>query len=182
MSSMGMRRWAFVALVVAGVVVLGLGWPDLGSRDTDITGRSGDSRTTMANEPAAHPATDTPPATEGRASIPASPIAAEAARQNSRPPVRLEMHGPSDVRVGEVFQARVDIDAGVAVRDFMFSVAYENTRLVLLRQSEGEFVRQPTVPADFGVDEPSDGNVTVVYNARNGSSVSGLGTVIVFEF
>ena len=83
---------------------------------------------------------------------------------------------------GDVFQARVDIDSSTSVRDLMFSIGYEKSRLALVGRSDGEFVRQSGVPHEFGVDEPSDGNIVVIYNARNGSSTNGAGTIVIFEF
>jgi hypothetical protein len=179
MSSMGMRRFAFIALVVVGIFVLGLGWPDRGSRDVDVAGSVSNSRADMSSDSRRNPS---PHGSEARDSIPSTPTAAEARRPPSRVPMRLEVHAPSDARLGETFQARVDIDANVSVRDLVFSVTYERSRLRLVGRSEGEFVRQPGVPAEFGVDEPSDGNVLIVYNARDGLSASGAGTIVVFEF
>jgi hypothetical protein len=92
------------------------------------------------------------------------------------------VHAPPDVRVGDVFQARIDLDSNASVRDLVFSIAYEKSRLALVGRSDGEFVRQPGVPHEFGVDEPSDGNIVVSYSARNGYSTSGGGTIVIFEF
>ena len=97
-------------------------------------------------------------------------------------PVRLDVRAPIDVRLGEVFEARIVIDASAPVRDLVFAIAYEKSRLGLVRRSEGEFVRQPGIRAQYGIDEPSDGYVGVVFRAIDGSFASGAGNVVVLEF
>jgi hypothetical protein len=99
-----------------------------------------------------------------------------------RAAVRLDVHAPIDVRVGQVFEARIAIDARAPVRDLVFAIAYEKSRLSLIRRSEGEFVRQPGVRAEYGIDEPSDGYVGVVFRAVDGSFATGAGNVVVLEF
>jgi len=100
----------------------------------------------------------------------------------ARAAVRLDVHAPIDVRVGQVFEARIAIDARAPVRDLVFAIAYEKSRLSLIRRSEGEFVRQPGVRAEYGIDEPSDGYVGVVFRAVDGSFATGAGNVVVLEF
>ena len=95
--------------------------------------------------------------------------------------VRLEVRAPISVRVGEVFEARIAIDASAPVRDLVFAIAYEKSRLGLIRRSEGEFVRQPGIRAEYGIDEPSDGYVGVVFRAIDGSFATGAGNVVVLE-
>ena len=178
MQSRSIRRFAFFALLAGGVVVLGLGWPDDMPRDA---GSSTDAHTAASDNPPASAGARPPSAAIGRDSISSPPAMVEPSRPPSQAQIRLEVRAPSDVRLGETFQARVEIDARAPVRDLIFSITYERSRLRLVGRSEGEFVRQAGVPSDFGVDEPSDGNVLVVYNARNGFSASGTGTLIVFE-
>ena len=96
--------------------------------------------------------------------------------------VRLDARAPIDVRVGEVFEARIVVDASAPVRDLAFALAYEKSRLALIRRSEGEFVRQPGIRAEYGIDEPSDGYVSVVFRAVDGSFATGAGNVVVLEF
>lgn len=95
--------------------------------------------------------------------------------------MRLEVRAPIDVRVGEVFEARIAIDASAPVRDLAFAIAYEKSRLGLIRRSEGEFVRQPGIRAQYGIDEPSDGYVSVVFSTVDGSFATGAGNVVVLE-
>ncbi len=96
--------------------------------------------------------------------------------------VRVEVHAPSDVRVGEVFQARIDVQANVPVRDLMFSIVYENAHLAVVGRTDGTFVRQSAVPIELDVDEPSDGNIAVALRVVNGSATVGNGSVAVFDF
>src|SRR5438874_11284334 len=165
------RGAAFVALVAGAVVVLGFVWPDPSPR-----GPSPGAAPDFAPPPLAPAGTD--PSNAARSTA----AAIEPSHPFSRAPVRLEVHAPQDVSVGDVFQARIDIDSSASVRDLMFSIGYEKSRLALVGRSDGGFVRQSGVPHEFGVDEPSDGNIVVIYNARNGSSTSGAGTIVIFEF
>jgi hypothetical protein len=144
------RGAAFVALLAGAIVVLRFVWPDSSPR-----GPSPGAALDFAPLPLAPTATDPNAARSTAAAI-------EPSHPFSQAPVRLEVHAPSDVRVGDVFQARIDIDSSAPVRDLMFSIGYERSRLALVGRSDGEFVRQSGVPHEFGVDEPSDGNIVVI--------------------
>ena len=96
--------------------------------------------------------------------------------------VRLDVHAPSDVRVGDVFEVRIEIDANAALRDLVFSIAYARFRLAFVGWSRGNFAQLPDLPADLGAEEPSDGNVQVTYTLSNGLSATGAGTFAVFQF
>jgi hypothetical protein len=106
----------------------------------------------------------------------------ETSRQVNGAPVRLQVHAPSDVQVGEVFQARIDFEANGGVRQLMFAVRYDKSRLALVGWSEGNFAQQGGLPAEFGAEEPSDGNIQVTFNVSNGLSAAGAGSLIVFQF
>ena len=99
-----------------------------------------------------------------------------------RASVRLDVRAPIGVRVGEVFEARIAVDASAPVRDLVFAIAYEESRLSLIHRSEGEFVRKPGIRAEYGIDEPSDGYVSVVFRAVGGTFATGAGSVVVLEF
>ena len=119
--------------------------------------------------------------------VASSGTARETARSLSTIPrrqaaVHLDAHAPIDVRVGDVFEARIFVDASAPLRDLAFAVVYEKSRLGLVRRSEGEFVRQPGIRAEYGIDEPSDGYVGVVFKAVEGSFATGAGNVVVLEF
>ena len=111
-----------------------------------------------------------------------APLAAAATPAPQQAAVRLDVRAPADVRTGEVFEARIVVDARAPVRDLVFAIAYERSRLSLVRRSEGEFVRQPGIRAEYGIDEPSDGYVGVVFRAVDGSFATGAGSVVVLEF
>ena len=96
--------------------------------------------------------------------------------------MRIEVHAPADVRLGEVFQARIEIEASTSLRDLVFSIVYDKSRLSLVGRSEGAFVRQRGASSEFGVDEPSDGYIEVVFRAANGSAAAGSGSIAVLEF
>ena len=115
-------------------------------------------------------------------SVRETPRSTAAAIPHQQAAVRLDVRAPIDVRVGEMFEARIDVDASAPVRNLMFAIAYEKSRLSLVRRSEGEFVRQPGMRAEYGIDEPSDGYVGVVFRAVDGSVATGAGNVVVLEF
>jgi hypothetical protein len=94
----------------------------------------------------------------------------------------LQVQVPSDVQVGEVFQAQVHVRANVAVRQLVFAIAYDKSRLALVGSSAGNFAEQAGASADFGAEEPSDGNIQVSLNVRNGVSIAGVGSLGQFEF
>src|SRR5438105_12450063 len=93
------RGAAFVALVAGAVVVLGFVWPDPSPR-----GPSPGAAPDFAPPPLAPAATDASRAARSTAA------AIEPSHPFSRAPVRLEVHAPSDVNVGEVFQVGIDIE------------------------------------------------------------------------
>ena len=165
------RGAAFVALAAGAVVVLGFAWPDSSPRGPS-----------PAAAPDSAPPSLAPTATHPRNAARSMAAAIEPSHPAPQPPVQLAVHAPSDVNVGDVFQARIDIDSSAPVRDLVFSIGYEKSRLALVGRSDGEFVRQSGIPHEFGVDEPSDSNIVVIYNARIGSTTSGAGTIVTLEF
>lgn len=96
--------------------------------------------------------------------------------------MRLQVVAPSDVRVGEVFQSRIDLDAINGLRQLLFDVTYDRKRLALQGWSEGSFVRQGAAPAQLAVDEASDGNIQIRFNVADGLTTAGGGVLVVFEF
>ena len=84
--------------------------------------------------------------------------------------------------MGEVFQARIDLEANGGLRQLMFAVRYDKSRLALVGWSEGNFAQQGGVPAELGAEEPSDGNIQVIFNVSNGLSTAGAGSMAVFQF
>jgi hypothetical protein len=106
----------------------------------------------------------------------------EPARGTGAAMVRLQVHSPTNVQVGEVFEVRIDVDAYGGIRELMFTVRYERSRLSLVHWAEGDFARQGGLPSGFGAQEPSDGNIDVTFKVHNGLSVAGAGSLAVLQF
>jgi len=125
-------RWlVFVALVLGLVALVGL-WPDKPSRDDKTSRLSSTDVTQQVSAGAPSRADTAAPASiavdrvgpAGASQVATS--AMETSRQVNGAPVRLQVHAPSDVQVGEVFQARIDFEANGGVRQLMFAVSYES--------------------------------------------------------
>ncbi|HKU88001.1 MAG TPA: hypothetical protein VJV77_16825 [Casimicrobiaceae bacterium] len=139
----------------------------------------------VRDAPPAAVTSDPSPTSDGREAWPGTVREAPrsaAAAPLQRAAVRLDVHAPIDVRVGEVFEARIAVAASAPVRDLVFAIAYEKSRLGLIHRSEGEFVRQPGIRAEYGIDEPSEGYVSMVFRAVDGSFATGAGNVVLLEF
>jgi hypothetical protein len=104
------------------------------------------------------------------------------ASHTANAPVQLQVQVPSDVQVGEVFQAQVHVRANVAVRQLVFAIAYDKSRLALVGSSAGNFAEQAGASAEFGAEEPSDGNIQISLNARTGPSMTGAGNLALLQF
>jgi hypothetical protein len=52
----------------------------------------------------------------------------------------------------------------------------------LLDCTEGTFVRQWGLPAEFGAQEPSDGSLLVTLDVNNGLAITGAGSLAILEF
>jgi hypothetical protein len=105
-----------------------------------------------------------------------------ASRTAKGAPVQLQVQVPSDVQVGEVFQAQVHVQASAAIHQIEFAISYDKSRLALVGSSAGNFAKQAGASAEFGAEEPSDGNIQVSLNARGGASMAGVGSLGQFEF
>jgi hypothetical protein len=57
-----------------------------------------------------------------------------------------------------VFQAQVHVQANTAVRQLVFAIAYDKSRL-RSELSAGNFAEQAGASAEFGAEEPSEGNI-----------------------
>src|SRR5262249_4970844 len=53
--------------------------------------------------------------------------------------VELRVYAPSDVAVGDVFQAEVHVRADEPMRELMFAIAFDKSRLALVGSSAGNF-------------------------------------------
>jgi hypothetical protein len=93
-------------------------------------------------------------------------------------PVRLLVRAPADVRVGQVFEVQIDLEAHGGLRDLQFTVRFSKSRLALTEWMEGDFAQQGGVPAETLAEEPSDGNVQVSFRVSDGLSIAGAGTIV----
>jgi hypothetical protein len=109
-------------------------------------------------------------------------IPTRSVRSPKGPRVRMRVHAPPNVKVGEVFQARVDFEAYGEIRELVFAVSYDKSRLALVGWSAGGFSQPGGLPAELIADEPSDGNIQVSLKVAKGRSVAGAGSMAVFEF
>jgi hypothetical protein len=175
------RRLAFVAAIL-GLVLLVRVWIDHRARDDNVPRSSFTDAQGLVSPAPGRVGLDEPTSgasnAVGSSGVPHGVTGATV--DGTR--LRLEVRAPSDVRVGEVFEVRIEIDANAALRDLMFSIAYAKSRLALVGWSRGNFAQQlPDLPADLGAEEPSDGNVQVTYKVSNELSATGAGTLAVFQ-
>jgi hypothetical protein len=175
------RRLAFVAAIL-GLVLLVRVWIDHRARNDDVPRSSPTDARRLVPPAPGRVALDEPTsgASDAVGSSGAPHGVTGATVDGTR--VRLEVRAPSDVRVGEVFEVRIEIDANAALRDLMFSIAYARSRLGFVGWSRGNFAQLPDLSADLGAEEPSDGNVQVTYKVSNELSATGAGTFAVFQF
>jgi hypothetical protein len=179
MSSRNTRRLVFVVLVL-GLLALFRLWPDKPPRG-DATSRVSP---TNVGEPASAANPTRPDATvAGRAAISTDATSTtQTQHQVTGDRMQLQVLAPTDVKVGDVFEVRIDFETSAGVREIMFLVSYDQFHLALVGSSEGNFTEQGGVPAEFGVEEPSDGNIQFSLTASNGLSMGGAGTLAVFQF
>ncbi len=175
----GARRLVLIALAI-GLLALLWRWLDEPFRDRDAVrrGSAGGTQNAPANR------ADSASGSAG------DRVASTGARTNSRDgsdspgkaPARLQIVAPSEARVGDVFQVRIEVEAKAALSQLMFAVSYDKSRLTLAGWSEGSLAQRGGSPADLGVEEPSDGNIQVIFKASNGLSVAGAGSLAVLQF
>jgi len=114
-----------------------------------------------------------------------SKVAGEEAPSTAPPasvaPVRLRVRAPSDVQLGQVFQAQIELEADRAVRELLFTVTFAKSRLALSGWEQGDFAQRGGLPGETGAEEPSDGNVQVSFIVGGGLSIAGAGTIITLQ-
>jgi hypothetical protein len=111
-----------------------------------------------------------------------APTAIAVPRNLNAAPVRLQLVAPTDVKVGDVFEARVDIEASREVGQLVFHVSYDKTRLSLVGWSAADFAQQWGFPAELAAQEPSDGNIDVMFTVGDGRLVAGAGNLALLQF
>ena len=176
MLSTNARRLAFIAAIL-GLVLLFRVWTDHRDRDDNVPRSSSAGAPALVPPGPGRPDALTPVNSDA---IGSAGVAHGGTTTVDGTRVWLDVRAPSDVRVGELFEVR--IEANAALRDLIFSIAYAKSRLALAGWSSGNFAQRPDLPADVGAEEPSDGNVQVTYMVRNELSATGVGTFAVFQF
>ena len=173
------RRPALIIVVLAVLAIVGLlrFWPDNSTKeDTGSSTSKGASQQQAATRPTIESKSAALPPVAGGTTT------AETRSLAQRAPVQINVQAPATVHSGESFQASVDVEANDGIRQLAFSVSYNKHVLQLLESSEGAFVQQGGVPAQFGAQEPSDGNILVNLDVNNGASIAGSGSVAILQF
>ena len=125
--------------------------------------------------------------TTERGTLPVPPGAASgpspALQVAAAPRLRLQVHAPTDARVGEHDDVRVDVDAGGAMRELRFALTYDKSRLALVEWSVGDFaLRDGVAVAELHADEPSEGSIEMHLDAGSGRWLAGAGSIAVLRF
>jgi len=174
------RRSALIIVVLAVLTIVGLVrfWPDNSTKEDTA---SATAKEASQQQAASRPTTESQSAAL-RTPVGSGTTLAETRNSPQRAPVQINVQAPATVRSGESFQASVDVEANDGIRQLAFSVSYNKHVLQLLESSEGAFVKRGGVPAQFGAQEPSDGNILVNLDVNNGASIAGSGSVAILQF
>ena len=167
---------AIVTVVVVVIVALGLAGRDTpeqksgGTTPPVAVDTRAPSTTTASSAPIA-----VPEAAKPAASVP------DTASQAVAAPLRMRVIAPAEVRVGEVFDAQVELEAYGGVQNLNFTVRFNKRRLALAGWTQGTFGQKSGQPTTTNAQEPSDGNVEVDFRVDSAGSAVGIGTVAVFQ-
>jgi hypothetical protein len=168
------RRVASIAIAVAVAVVTLLAYlgdePSVGTAADEARTPRAQRDDVEVSPRVLAPAIATIPSVEATASVDAGGV-----------PVQVGVHAPAAVGVGETFEARVQVEAPGGVRRLLLAIRFDKKRLRLVDASEGDFARRGP-PAEFSVDEPSDGNVQISLVVRDDVWVAGAGSASVLRF
>lgn len=130
------------------------------------------------------PADDANPSGAASQSVPratgvtAPPPGKEAARL-SQPTGSLQWRGPSEVKVGEVFVATLELNSAAPLRGAPMQIGVSKEQLVLVDLEEGDYFRQGGAATSFSKNiDANEGKARagVLRNQANGAS--GQGTVV----
>jgi hypothetical protein len=125
----------------------------------------------------------TPRAAASASAASAHPSAATSTSPSSGDAVpALHVGAPTQALQGEVFEARVDVQAPGGLHDLSFTVTYDKKRLALVGWSPGGFAQVEASPPQLTVQEPSEGNVDVRFSLGDARFMSGAGSVVVLKF
>ena len=179
MSRRNTRRLAFVVLAV-GLLGLFRLWVDKSPRH-DATSQGTPTNVGEQASAANPPRADA--TVSGRAAASKDSTATtQIEHQVAGDRMGFQVHVPTDVKVGEVFEARIDFETNRGIREIMFLVSYDKSRLALAGWSRGSFAEQGGVPAQLGAEEPSDGNIQFSFRVSDGLSAAGAATLAIFQF
>jgi hypothetical protein len=183
-----LRRFAFVILVLATVAVVHF-WKD-----------KSDSRTAVSSAPANKSQKTITLKPQGDADFrpSAAPLSRDTAAggmpmemtvptpTRAMPPgaaaVQIEVRAPATVRVGDFFEATVNLEAHSGVRQVAFFVTYDSSVLQFVDSSEGLLVQQGGASAQFLADEPIGGRINVDMDVGDGSPIAGAGNLVILHF
>ena len=173
-------RFWMIIVVVLGLVGLVRLWSATSARDDAATapappGESASRASTDVRDRADAPVG----VSSGQVAVPSAPTPGPPLRMSR---VRLRVQAPADTPVGHVFPVQIELEAEVGVRELLFTVVFDKSRLALTRWSEGDYAQQAGIPTELVAQEPSDGNVQVAFRVSNGLSIAGAGALIVLEF
>ncbi len=173
-----MRRSTLIIILIVAIVALVRLWPDKSAK--------GDENSS-ASPPANQQRVAATSAIESTSATLQAPVVRDAATLQTpavpqRAPIRIDVRVPATVHSGESFEASVDVEANGGIQQLAFSVTYNKTILQLVGSTEGTFVQQHGVPARFGAEEPSDGNILVNLEVNNGAAIAGSGSVAILQF
>ena len=172
-----MRKLSIVALLAVAIGATLYLWPENQrptSRSEVNSAGSRDSSTAKASSA-------TPAQKLGTTSAPLPERAPQegAVERPSAKPVRISIHAPLTVRLGEAFSVTIQVQAMQGIRQLVFSVVYKKSILELVGSSPGAFAQQGGPSVQF--EEVSDGSV-LVRIGMEGGVIAGAGSVAVVQF
>jgi general secretion pathway protein D len=97
--------------------------------------------------------------------------------------LQLKLVAPTDVKVGDVFDVRLDLTSGVLLRGGPLQLAFDASRLTVLEVREGDYFKQGATPTSFtqNVDQ-STGRADFGVLRSPASGTVGQGSVVILTF
>jgi hypothetical protein len=178
-----LSRFALVILILAIVAAVHF-WPDNSESKSAVSSMPTDeSQKTMASKPKG----------DTGLGVPSSPVARVTTADGMTPPtpmraipqgsaVHIDVGVPAVVRAGDSFEATVNLEAHVGIRQLAFQVTFDKRVLQFVGSSKGLLVQQGGAPVQFDAEDPSDGYVLVNLDVSNGYVIAGTGSVVFLQF
>jgi len=176
------RRVAVVLVVVGSIVLLQRSWDDARQEPQAARTSSSGSAQRMATADGDRSAPSAGPALRAAEAPQIAARGTDTPQQVGGLPVRLQVLAPPDVPMGDAFDALIHVEANGGIRRLLFDVSYNKSLLRLVESSPGNFAAQGGLPARLGAEEPSDGNIQVVFDVDNGLAAAGAGNVADLRF